>query len=95
MLLYHRTNQAQAILPEGFRDTTGYYMTHKLWSGVWLSDQPLDENEGADGDTLLAVEIPEEVVLSYERQEEGKPYREVLVPAESVNRYRPFRVMVE
>jgi len=28
---------------------------------VWLSDRPLDVNEGASGDDLLVVEIPEDV----------------------------------
>lgn len=41
---------------------------------------------------LLAVEMPEETVLFYEWVEEGKPYREFLVPAEVVNRYSPFEV---
>ena len=70
-------------------------MTDRLWSGVWLSDRPLDANEGAHGDVLLAVEIPVDDVLFYEWVEEGKPYREFLVPAELVNRYLPFRVTQE
>ena len=93
MLLYHRTYQAEAILAKGSKDGTGYYMTDRVWSGVWLSDRPLDANEGAHGDTLLAVEMPEAEALPYEWQEEGKPYREFLVPADIVNRYRPFKVV--
>jgi hypothetical protein len=95
MLLYHTTYNADAILAEGFKDGTGYYMTDRPWSGVWLSDRPLDANEGAKGDTVLVIEMPEDEVLSYEWVEEGKPYREFLVPADLVNRYRPFRVTQE
>lgn len=102
MLLYHSTipEAAVAILRGGFRDSTGYYLTSQLWTGVWLSDKPLDPNEGAKGDTLIVVEMPESEVLPYEWVQEpfedwqGKlftpPYREFLIPAELVNRYRPF-----
>ena len=49
MILYHRTyyERARRILEGGLRDGTGTYMTQQTWSGVWLSDEPLDENEGA------------------------------------------------
>ena len=54
--------------------------------GVWLADRPLDENEGATGDAVLFVEIPDEVVAPFEWvQDIG--YREFLVPAEVANRY--------
>ena len=95
MLLYHRSSDADAILTEGFKDGAGYYRIDRLWSGLWLSDRPLDVNEGAGGDTLLSVEIPEGDVLFYEWVEEGKPYREFLVPADLVNRYQPFGVTQE
>jgi hypothetical protein len=48
---------------------------------VWFSDVPLDENEGADDDTLLLLKIPKSIIAEYEWIEEGKPYREFLVPA--------------
>jgi hypothetical protein len=31
------------------------------WSGVWVSNVPLDGNEGAVGDFLLELEIPAKV----------------------------------
>lgn len=93
MQFYHTTNHADAILAEGFRDATGPYMTARLWTGVWLADRPVDANEGVIGDTVLVLEIPEAVVKPYEWVEEGKPYREFLVPAEIVNRYEPPRVL--
>jgi hypothetical protein len=76
-------------MTEGFRDQTGNYMTVIAWSGVWFSDVPLDENEGADGDTLLVLEIPEHVISQYEWIEEGKPYREFLLLSELANKYGP------
>ena len=86
MILYHRTNHADAILADGFRDGDGTYMTDRAWRGIWLSDRPLDANEGAYGDTVLFVEIPDDVIAGYEWvQDIG--YLEFLVPAEVVNRY--------
>ncbi len=55
--LYHSTTPeaAQSILRDGFRDAEGTYLavTETTYRGVWLSDRPLDMNEGAKGNTLL------------------------------------------
>jgi hypothetical protein len=90
MKLYHRTDHAKEILDNGFLDGTGSYLTDATFSGVWLSNVPLTVNEGAKGNTLLMVDIPEEVIAAdFEWIEEGKPYREFLVPASIVNQYGP------
>ena len=82
LTLYHCTTEAAArqILVISFSDQTGRYLTDREWSGVWLSDRPLHNTEGASGDTVLQIEIAEEVVAPYEWVKEGKPYRESLVP---------------
>jgi|SRR6516225_2358906 hypothetical protein len=87
LTLYHCTTEsgARQILAEGFRDNAGHYLTDREWSGVWLSDRPLQNTEGASGDTLLQIEIVEEVVAPYEWVEEDHPYREWLVPAAVLN----------
>lgn len=87
MRLFHRTSSGQQITQGGFRDGRGTYLTSKVWDGVWLSDVPLDLDEGAEGDDLLLIEMPENVVEKYEWVEDGKTYREFLIPAEVVNRY--------
>ena len=50
-IFFHRTTEAAArtILADGFQDGTGLYLTAMWHSGVWLSDVPLDSNEGAMG----------------------------------------------
>jgi hypothetical protein len=95
MLLYHRTSAANAaqILRDGFRDGVGRYLTDREWAGVWLSDAPLDSNEGAEGDTLLQIELPEQAITDYEWIEDGKPYREWLVPADLINARAHVRVI--
>lgn len=85
--LFHRTTiaNARSIQRTGFRDGRGSYMTRSEHSGVWLSNVPLDENEGAIGDALLSLEIDEARIASFEWLEVGKPYREWLVPAAVIN----------
>jgi hypothetical protein len=92
MILYHRTNReaARNILRNGFRDTSGFYMTTKLTKGVWFSEQPLDVNEGAKGATLFRIRlrISRRELDRYEWVEEEKPYREWQIPAALVNARR-------
>ena len=89
MVLYRRTTKelAESILRDGFRDAEGSYLTTKLWRGVWLSDRPLDINEGATGDVLLRVELAcdEADLQTWQWKEDGKPYREWHIPAEFLN----------
>ena len=90
-IFYHRTTDeaAKSILTHGFRDTTGKYMTDREWSGIWLSDEPLDPPEMRFS-AVLQVTFEAEVVDFdyYEWPEEGKPYREWLIPAVIANRAR-------
>jgi hypothetical protein len=59
MRLYHRTYHHEAVMKRGFRDGEGTYMTADTHRGVWVSDRPLDSNEGAYGDVILAIDAPE------------------------------------
>lgn len=95
MILYHRTYAATAILAAGFRDAEGNYLTLNVYSGVWVSDCPLGENEGAAGDRVLAVDVPETAIADFEWIEELKGYREWLVPADVLNRYPVTEVSAE
>ena len=87
MKVYHRTYTGDAVLKEGFRDRRCTYSNQQMRNGVWLSNLPLDENDRANGDTLLLVEIPESILVEYEWVEEGKRYRQFLVPARVINEY--------
>lgn len=84
-VLFHKTyrDKAEKILDCGFKDGTGDYMTGEEHTGVWLSNHPLDCNEGAWGDTVLAVafRVPLSNLDRFEWTEEGKPHREWLIPA--------------
>jgi len=95
MVCYHRTRYAAEILNHGFRDGEGSYGLRdddgepfKL-KGVFFSDQPLDEGQGAYGDVVLTMEIPEVELAEYEIGEEGKGYREFCIPATVANQYGP------
>ena len=97
MILYHRTEReaVESILKHGFRDGTGHFLTENTHSGVWLSDRPLDENEGACGDTLLEVstDLTEDELSEYCWDEPDKPYREFLIPAAIINPRMTVRVV--
>jgi hypothetical protein len=96
MLVYHRTNHSATILKDGFRD--GYYLMPGIGElyGVFVSaGGPLDENEGADGDVVLELDIPDALFVEYEHVEEGKTYREAMIPAGELNRYSVRRVLNE
>ena len=92
MYVYHRTDAAAAILATGFQDGTGHPMNALLWPGVWFSTFPLDVSEGATGDAVLRLDLPETVFIGYEFVPEGedqRTYREALIPAALVNAYGP------
>jgi hypothetical protein len=95
--LFHRTGSlnAKKIITFGFQDGEGTYLTEQCWHGVWLSDSILSEDEGAGGDAVIEVilALDPETLENYEWIEEGKPYREWLIPAEIVNRQGTVRLM--
>jgi hypothetical protein len=94
MLLYHRTPHGDTILAEGFKDAEGSYGTSRLWRGVWVSaGDAVTANEGAEGEDVVVVEISEATVSEFEWVEEGKPYREFLVPAAILNTGRVRRAI--
>jgi hypothetical protein len=84
----------------GFRDGAGIYLfvADGSFRGVWLSNMPLDANEGARGDTLLEVilDLPGKTFRKkFECIERGKPYKEFLVPALVLNRFSTIRIVPE
>jgi hypothetical protein len=84
---FHGTSRAaaRAILSEGWRDGRGKYLTDTEHTGVWLSDRPNDQEMAAMDGILLVVEVPALLVEPPEWIEEGKEYREFLVPAALLN----------
>lgn len=88
--LFHNTTSdaASSILQSGFKDATGSFLTNNLYSGVWVSNFPLDCNDhGHDYEVYLVAELPEARLDRYEWIEDGKGYREWLAPAELLNEY--------
>ena len=54
-----------------------------------MSDRLLDFNQGAVGDCLVFMIIPDAVFEEYEWIEKGKPYREENIPAAVLNQFGP------
>jgi hypothetical protein len=61
--------------------------------GIWVSSSPLADDEGADGDQLLQLELPEAVALEHEVVEDGKPYREFPIPTDVLNQHGTTRLV--
>jgi hypothetical protein len=95
VIFYHRTNAAEAILREGFRDRNGLVGAHCAGiEGVFLSNFVLDGNEGAKGNQLLEVTLPDKrSIARYELIEDGKTYREWCVPARIINQHGTVRLI--
>jgi hypothetical protein len=89
MLVFHTTDSDDAleILKHGFQDRTDYYGRTQVCTGVWFADGPLTVSDGFDGDTLLALEVPEEVFTSHEWSGYAESYRFALIPATEVNAF--------
>ena len=102
MKLFYITNNlnADGILREGFRTTTGYYFTDRDWTGfatkfvnnIWLSSKQDKGKDFFDEDTLFAIEIPEDVINEFEVVGTEKVTREFLVPAALLNHYESLVV---
>lgn len=90
--LFHRTDRAQEILTDGFRDTVEQ-RPGGIARGVWFSDRPLDASDDILGIGLLAVDIPMEIAERYEWQDGGDRYREFCIPADVVNSFGPPRLL--
>ena len=95
MRVYHRTPNGSRIQAEGFKDNTGHYMLEVTLTGVFVSDRPLEINEGAKGRDLLCLEIPNVVFCEFELVEDEKPYREACIPASVLNGFGTIELLAE
>jgi hypothetical protein len=97
LILYHRTTAAAArsIIESGFKNSSGYFLSNRTWTGVWLSSIPVDSEHGAEGDALLMVklEVDEHELARWEWAAEGRSYREWLIPASLINRCATFELV--
>ncbi len=87
LILYHRTTaeNARAIIESGFKNSVGYFLNNRIWSGVWLSARPLDSDGEDDNLLIIRLDIPEQQLARWEWTAEGQSYREWLMPAELIN----------
>ena len=93
--VFHRTasDAAADIRIMGFYDTTGGAGNHHQHIGVRVSNAPLDSDDDGNGDTLLTLKIPTALFQQYESTEPGEPHREVVIPAEELNRVGQPRIV--
>ncbi|MSR05805.1 MAG: hypothetical protein EXR93_01855 [Gemmatimonadetes bacterium] len=102
MILYHRTlvSLARGIVKEGFGDekwrfgddeNTGQMLSAE---GVWLTDRPVDLEDGPPGAAVLEVEIDldEESLTGFEIHGVLEGVRLFVVPAATVNPRSRIRI---
>jgi hypothetical protein len=64
--LYHTTDAAESILANGFRDSSrSYVLTDAegrpfMLAGVFVGDQIMTINEGATGDDVVELTLPDD-----------------------------------
>jgi hypothetical protein len=103
-VLFHKTTigDARGILKEGYSDTewdfglkdaqTGEEVTV---TGVWLSNRPLEDNEGPEGNALLevTVDFSDEELLTFELTGMMWNARLWVVPAETLNAHSRTKIV--
>lgn len=90
MRVFYRTSEATAILNEGFRNVFGTFVDGEKWAGVWVADRPADIHDGNTGEVVLVVDVPDEIARRCRtllNEDEWRPCREVVIPAEILNQY--------
>ena len=104
MVLYHRSTIAGAreIIKHGFEDEKWVFGLHdaltgesiKSW-GVWLTDRPLDIEEGPPGDAMLEVRVgfSEETLQAFELLGVFEDARLWVVPTEIVSPHSQVRIL--
>ncbi|MGW0231952.1 hypothetical protein ACWDWO_26900 [Actinopolymorpha singaporensis] len=95
--LYYMTDVAELILQQGFGQGDGARFATPTSRGGYLSDRPVAMDEGAIGDQLLELVLPDALDLTaYELDaaELGSwQGREWCVPAPVLNRYASVRLL--
>ena len=98
MKVYHATTLKNAanILTDGFKDSTGTYMTTEEWSGVWVSNRPMDGGDlPYNLEAWFEITIDEDLISGYEWGNDGSPHREWQVPATVINTQGKIRQISE
>ena len=87
MKFFHRTDAAEAILREGFREASGSYgLANTALTGVFISDMILDISDGARGEDVIEIVLPGHFDLApYALIEEMTTHLEWCVPAAILN----------
>lgn len=102
MILFHRTSigEAREIIQHGFVDEKWAFKVRgdvgapRKLVGVWLSDRPLNEQEGPDGDAILEVKLGlgDDALARFELDGVFWDARLWVVPAEVLNPHVSVRI---
>ncbi|MFQ6047495.1 MAG: hypothetical protein ACE5PT_14245 [Gemmatimonadales bacterium] len=104
MLLYHKTTigRARDILTNGFEDEKWRFEERDARIekqlkvlGVWLTDRPLEDEEGPQGDAVIEVDLAldQEMLAAYELEGMLEGARLWVAPAQLVNAHANARIL--
>lgn len=87
LVLYHHTTleTAHDIHASGFKDSVGYFLNNRIWTGVWLSDMPPEHPTPGDALLKVKVDLDDDQLARWEWAREGGSCREWLIPAKILN----------
>ena len=88
--LYHVTDAAaaEAIVRDGFRDGKASLGVAPTWPlGVLVNDEPLSVYDGASGDEVVEVLVPDSTPLDFERLDDAEGYHEWRLSAHVLNEW--------
>ena len=102
--LYHRTSigDARVIVQNGFENQKWRFEHEepevgevKKAVGVWLSDRPLEEDQGPPGDAVLevAMDVSEEALVLFQLEGVKWDARLWIIPAELLNDRAHVRIL--
>jgi hypothetical protein len=88
LVLYHQTTleTAHDIHESGFKDSVGYFLNNRIWTGVWLSSLPPEPTSPGCALLKVKVDLDYDQLCRWEWAGEGSSYREWLIPANILNR---------
>lgn len=98
MLIFHRTNQPDHILSNGFQDGQYDSATEETLFGVKFSTDPLDLGNGGEDDFILMLDIPSSLFEQHEQPDEQcltRNVRMAIIPAQTVNSYGLPKVLTQ
>lgn len=92
MLAFHRSNCAQTVITEGFKNESLMHENSDP-AGCLFSTDPFDESIRANGCMILFLDIPRAIFRQYIQPPYNQHSKTALIPAAVANQYGPAKLL--